>query len=210
MGWSKIIAPIQDGDLVVGTLLAHNTTLLIKWWWRLMNEKRSLWKVVIESIHNLYNTSTPYMEKKTSNGVRCNTSKAVKSIYKLNIDSMEIFNFIPGYGVKIVFWKDAWCGKVPFQTKFSHLYSLESIKCCLLEDHISRNGFSWMWRYKPIGVVALKELHQIYIKISNLKTEYTSMYDFNFTLNSEWDYIVNAMRMLLKSKMILFKGKYIC
>ncbi|KAL7599579.1 hypothetical protein Lser_V15G26444 [Lactuca serriola] len=105
--WSKVIAPISDGGLGIGSLFAQNTALLVKWWWRMMNEKDSLWKMVIDSIHNLHNKPASYIARKSTNGVWCNISKAVKSISNLNIDANEIFKLILGSGVKIMFWKDS-------------------------------------------------------------------------------------------------------
>lgn len=99
---------------------------------------------------------------------------------------------------------------MPFQTKFPHLYSLESVKCCLLEDRLSNNGFSWMWRYEPTGTTELNKLRQIYKHIGLMNTECASKYGFSFCLNSNGDYTVNAMRSLIESKLILSKGKSIC
>lgn len=42
--WSKINASIVDGGFGVSTLKVQNLALLVKWSWRLMNEKWSLWK----------------------------------------------------------------------------------------------------------------------------------------------------------------------
>lgn len=43
--WSKILAPVSDGGLGVGTPKAQNIAL-VKWWWRPMNEQGSLWKLL--------------------------------------------------------------------------------------------------------------------------------------------------------------------
>lgn len=90
-----------------------------------MNKNESLWKEVIVNIHNLHNKPTSYISKKSSNGVWCNITKEIKSIKNLDIDGNDIFSFSPGLGVKIMFGKDTWCGNIPFQTKFPHLYMIE-------------------------------------------------------------------------------------
>lgn len=93
--WSIVIAPKSEGGLGVGSLFAQNITLLIKWWWRIMNDKGSLWKSVIVSIHNLYNKPASYIARKTSNGVWCNISKAVRALDSLHMDCKDIFSLTP-------------------------------------------------------------------------------------------------------------------
>ena len=156
--WSKVIVPKSEGGLGVGSLFAQNIALLIKWWWRIMNDKGSLWKGVIMSIHNLYNKLASYIARKTSNGVWCNISKAVRALDSLHIDCKDIFALTPGSDVNILFWKDSWCSNIPFHLKFPHLYSIETDKNCLLGDRISSNGFSWMWRFEPTSSEELSEL----------------------------------------------------
>lgn len=81
MEWSKVIAPIFDGGLGIGSLLAQNIALLIKWWRRMMNEKDSLWKMVIDSIHNLYNKLlTIYLRQMWHVGVFGSKSKVTWSV----------------------------------------------------------------------------------------------------------------------------------
>lgn len=43
----------SNDSLGLGTLIAQNLSLLIKWWSRIMNEVDSFWKMVTMSIHNL-------------------------------------------------------------------------------------------------------------------------------------------------------------
>lgn len=84
--------------------------------------------------------------------------KGVNSINNFNIDKNEIFTLIPGSGVKILFWKDAWCVITSFQIKFPHLYLIDSVELCLLVDRLSINGFSWMWKFEPTCAIELNDL----------------------------------------------------
>lgn len=68
-----------------------------------MNEKKGLWGDVIVSIHNLFNKPASYLVEKSSNGVRCNISKEVRSIESVQIYWTNIFALIPGSDVKIMF-----------------------------------------------------------------------------------------------------------
>ncbi|KAL7587442.1 hypothetical protein Lser_V15G40495 [Lactuca serriola] len=168
---------LGEGGLGVGSLLAQNIALLIKWWWRFMNDKGSFWKEVIMSIHNLYNKPAIYIARKTTNGIWCDISKAVKSIEKLHIDHKDIFALTP-----------------------------ETVKNCRLEDRFSGIGFSWMWRHEPTSDIELKELLELYLDIGNMTIEKNSKYGFRFILNPTGEYIVKIMRKLLESKLIPFKG----
>ncbi|KAL7609904.1 hypothetical protein Lser_V15G12120 [Lactuca serriola] len=156
--------------------------------------------------YNLYNKPAIYIARKTTNGVWCNISKAVKSIEKLHIDRKDIFALTPGLQSNILFWKDIWCSNIPFHIKFPHLFALETVKNYRLEDRFYGIGFSWMWRHEPTGDIELKELLELYLDISNMTIEKNSKYGFRFILNPTGEYIVKIMRKLLESKLISFKG----
>lgn len=133
-----------------------------------MNEKDGLWRDVIVSIHNLYNKPTSYIARKSWSGVCSNISMAFRSIELFQLDWKDIFALIPGSEVKIILWRDPWCNNTPFQTKFPHLYALETVKNYLLGGRLSINGFSWMWRSEPTGPEELNELWKLYMDIENM------------------------------------------
>ncbi|GJS46790.1 RNA-directed DNA polymerase, eukaryota, reverse transcriptase zinc-binding domain protein [Tanacetum coccineum] len=51
VAWDKVVSPRNKGGLGIGSLVASNNSLLIKWWWHFRNEGTSLWCNVIRSIH---------------------------------------------------------------------------------------------------------------------------------------------------------------
>ncbi|GJY20173.1 hypothetical protein Tco_0392739 [Tanacetum coccineum] len=51
VSWSKVIAPLNQGGLNIGSLSISNQGLLAKWWWRFAIENTSLWCNIIRSIH---------------------------------------------------------------------------------------------------------------------------------------------------------------
>nr|KAJ0221987.1 hypothetical protein LSAT_V11C200089580 [Lactuca sativa] len=157
-----------------------------------MNEKNSLWRGVIVSIHNLLNKPASYMARKSLNRVWCNISKVVRAIKTLHIDWTNIFFLIPG--------------KTHFSTKFPNLYALETFKCCSLGVRLSTNGFSWMWRFEPTGSDALNELLLLYTDIGSLNFDVKSTFGFSFLLNPNGEFTVNRMRKFLESKLNLYKG----
>lgn len=209
VNWTKIIAPIADGGLGIGTLKAQNLSLLIKWWWRLLNDKKSLWKDTITGIHKLNNKPANFIAGKTSRGVWCNIAKAVNHLQTINIDHTTLFRLIPGSNVKILFWKDIWCGNIPFQLKFPTLYNLEKIKCCTLLDRFSVNGFTWNWKHPLSNLNELDEILSLYRDIESLDGLVPSNYGFRFLPSSSGDYLVSSMRKIIDSKFILYKGPVI-
>lgn len=129
-----------------------------------INEKGSLWKSVINSIHNLMKKLATYIARKTSNGVWCYFHKVVITLGKVGVDSQHIFQLTPGLDVKILFWKDGWCGSTLFQQNFPNLYKF--VKCCLLTDRLSSDGFSWRWTHiAPSTSLGLHESLQLYKNI---------------------------------------------
>jgi len=59
--WEVMQKPKKFGGLGVGDLLLKNTALLFKWWWRYACEEGSLWRKVVNSIHNEDLTLLPTM-----------------------------------------------------------------------------------------------------------------------------------------------------
>jgi hypothetical protein len=46
--WDRICKPKENGGLEIRDLRIFNIALLGKWWWRIRNEKESLWFKVLE------------------------------------------------------------------------------------------------------------------------------------------------------------------
>ncbi|GJR33682.1 putative RNA-directed DNA polymerase, eukaryota, reverse transcriptase zinc-binding domain protein [Tanacetum coccineum] len=47
IAWDKVISPLNQGGLGIGSLKISNQSLLAKWWWRFLNEENALWRKVI-------------------------------------------------------------------------------------------------------------------------------------------------------------------
>ena len=50
--WEVVQRPKKSRGLGAGDLLLKNAALLFKWWWRYSCEEGSLWRKVVNSIHN--------------------------------------------------------------------------------------------------------------------------------------------------------------
>ena len=51
IAWDKTLNSLENGGLGIGSLKAHNLSLLAKWWWSFRKEKSTLWKHVIMDFH---------------------------------------------------------------------------------------------------------------------------------------------------------------
>jgi hypothetical protein len=51
--WDRICKPKENGGLEIRDLRIFNIALLRKWWWRIRNEKESLWYKVLERKLNM-------------------------------------------------------------------------------------------------------------------------------------------------------------
>ena len=69
VAWDRVLADKSDGGLGVGSIQSLNFGLLVKWWWRLKNEKNSFWARVIQGIHNLSNKPFDYLSRQNDSRV---------------------------------------------------------------------------------------------------------------------------------------------
>lgn len=166
----------------------------------------ALWKEVVVSIHNLGNKPATYIAKRVLNGVWCNISKAVHGIAEIGLDHRNLFSLVPGSGIKILFWKDIWCGNSTLQSRFPNLYDLESSKRCRLNDRVSVAGFNGAWKKAPNNTNCLQELLQLYRDIAAIPITPPSPFGFRFTPNEDGRFTVNRMRELVDSASIQYIG----
>ena len=51
--WSDIEIPRELGGLGVGNIMHKNLILLFKWWWRFSESDNTLWKIILQSVHEI-------------------------------------------------------------------------------------------------------------------------------------------------------------
>nr|GEX96867.1 RNA-directed DNA polymerase, eukaryota [Tanacetum cinerariifolium] len=51
IAWDKVIAPLDQGGINIGSLKVFNQAMLSKWWWHFLNEENAFWRKIIISIH---------------------------------------------------------------------------------------------------------------------------------------------------------------
>nr|KAJ0197319.1 hypothetical protein LSAT_V11C700352930 [Lactuca sativa] len=130
--WNKVVTSKSNDSLGLGTLIAQNLSLLIKWWSRIMNEVDSFWKMVTMSIHNLEKKPASYIAQKTSNSVWCNVFKAVKRF------------FLP-FPVLV---STSYFGKIgDVRIHIARIYSMNNMRMLIDSKSILTNGPSVFWSW---------------------------------------------------------------
>lgn len=119
-----MVAPKSEGGLGVGSIRALNMSLIVKWWWRLKEEKESLWGLVIKGIHNLHNKSHDYLYNSNFSGVRNNIVSMKKDLLKYGLEIRDVFKLQVKSGVNTQFWTDKWLGLENLKNKFPALYEI--------------------------------------------------------------------------------------
>ena len=136
IAWDKVIAPLDQGGLNIGSLRVHDQCMLAKWWWRFLTEGDSLWCNVIKSIHGpqggLHNASSI----KSKSGPWFQIAKLNGDLNDIGIDLHSIFKRKVGNGESTFFWTDKWVGNSPLCYTFPRLYRLETNQQCKVSDRV--------------------------------------------------------------------------
>ena len=124
--WEVIQKPRTKGGLGVTDCTIKNATLLFKWWWRYASEEGSLWRRIVDLIHDDDITILPNLSARKITGT-LNDIKRLATIE--NPVSQAFFQHIKmqvGDGIRVRFWKDLWTGDTTLQNAFSSLYRVSS------------------------------------------------------------------------------------
>ncbi|GLT57088.1 hypothetical protein SLA2020_300870 [Shorea laevis] len=142
----------SEGGLGVRNLESFNKALLGKWKWRILREKKALWRKVI---FELYGS----VRKRGWEGCIQNEKGSVwwKELWKLErVDSINMewirdgFIRKVGEGKETLFWEEVWIGNVSLREKFPRLYSLATNKQATIAE-VGRSRecegkWGWEWR----------------------------------------------------------------
>ncbi|KAL9665841.1 hypothetical protein QQ045_000162 [Rhodiola kirilowii] len=125
--WEKVQKPKPFGGLGIQGMAEKNSSLLARWWWRLVSSRDGLWrkmileKYIIKDCHNLKE-----MEFKV-----LNTSKSWRDILGVVKENSEVglafregTNVKLGKGNMLRFWEDTWLGDSPLKVQYKKLWSL--------------------------------------------------------------------------------------
>lgn len=143
VAWDKVTSPICKGGLGLSKLKKSNEALIAKWLWRYRNEKNSLWRNVIESIHDTKKCWSSIPSRRNYSSVWVNIVKAINKIKVGNTDLNQMFKDSCGNGRDIRFWLDSWAGSNSFKERFPALFKRENDKKCRVSERycIENKGF---------------------------------------------------------------------
>ncbi|GKE10842.1 putative RNA-directed DNA polymerase, eukaryota, reverse transcriptase zinc-binding domain protein [Tanacetum coccineum] len=108
IAWDKVISPLKDGGLDIGSLRVSNLSLLAKWWWRFLCETSAWYQI----------------------------AKLNQDLTSYGIDLHTLFRLKIGNGESTCFWKDVWVGNSPLCNAFPRLFRLELHPLCRICDRV--------------------------------------------------------------------------
>ncbi|GJT05143.1 putative RNA-directed DNA polymerase, eukaryota, reverse transcriptase zinc-binding domain protein [Tanacetum coccineum] len=136
IAWDKVISPLKDGGLDIGSLRVSNLSLLAKWWWRFLCETSSIWASIIKSIHGQHGGLQDISTIRNKSGAWYQIAKLNQDLTSYGIDLHTLFRLKIGNGESTSFWKDVWVGNSPLCNAFPRLFRLELHPLCRVCDRV--------------------------------------------------------------------------
>ncbi|GJV29188.1 hypothetical protein Tco_1385636 [Tanacetum coccineum] len=125
IAWDKVIMPLDQGGLKIGSLKVFNQTMLSKWWWRFLNEDNAFWRKIIISIHGDQGGLSTGSFSPYKMGPWYQIVKLKDDILSYGITLPSLFKRKIGNGLPTKFWLDSWIGGPPVCNSFLRLFRLE-------------------------------------------------------------------------------------
>ncbi|KAJ0667015.1 putative RNA-directed DNA polymerase [Helianthus annuus] len=165
VSWDLVASPKDKGGLGLNKLSNINKAMLFKWAWRYKTEKGRLWVKVVDSFHSKGSGWSFLPVKKSAGGV---WSNIVAVVNKPLQDGSTVRNFFKsniGRGDNTLFWLDPWLRNIPLKDCFPHLFALEVVKTCSVEERLSGN---WLWRHDPDQEEEAAELAELCAAVADV------------------------------------------
>ena len=143
--WEIVQQPKCKCGLGVGDLVIKNTALLFKWWWRYASEENSLWRKVVQSIHNEDAAILPSPSLSKIPGTWHSIKKTLLEQKPATQLFFQHLKLSVGNGNKIRFWEDQWAGNFSLKEKFPSLFRLSTQKSAMVSAMGWFEGTLWKW-----------------------------------------------------------------
>ncbi|GAU24549.1 hypothetical protein TSUD_148900 [Trifolium subterraneum] len=205
--WSVVCKAKKKGGLGVRDVGIVNLSLLAKWWWRLLQPGRSLWKEVLVAI---YGEHILHRVDWGESRIPSSASRWWKDICALD-KVVESKNWLVesmarkiGNGNATYFWTSWWIGDAPLAVVFPRLYSLSNQKDYMVGDVWENLGdsrgwtFSWrrdLFQWECDLAVHLREILEAVV-LSEEDDSWTWKPDQDgvFTVNSAYKFLCEELR----------------
>ncbi|GJT62825.1 RNA-directed DNA polymerase, eukaryota [Tanacetum coccineum] len=158
--WNNVLTDKKRGGLGVSSLFALNRGLMIKWVWKFLSQKDSLWTKVIVAIHGV---GGKIHSEWTSTGKSCWLS-ILSEVRSLQRKGMYVFDYLThkmGNGESTKFWLDHWHTGGIFKDIFPRLYALESSKEVTVSSKIGDTSLVCSFSRIPRGGYRAKSIRQL-------------------------------------------------
>ena len=144
--WADIQLPREMGGLGVGNIMHRNLVLLFKWWWRFSESDNTLWKRILQSVHNIKGvkaSSESFLKVREGSWAQMLSNEQETANIRMIVEEGMLLTV--GGGNSILFWHDKWCESGILKTSFPRLFSLSSQKNSLINQMRQWNGNIWIW-----------------------------------------------------------------
>jgi hypothetical protein len=119
VNWHRVCTPIKAGALGVRNVIKFNQALLLKWMWRFVQGRETLWKSVIDVKYGSVRGGWCSLPTAGSYGV------SVWNYIRRGWDTFAKYVRLEvGDGYHVRFWHDLWCGGRPLKLCYPFLYTL--------------------------------------------------------------------------------------
>ncbi|PSR84913.1 Endonuclease [Actinidia chinensis var. chinensis] len=143
LSWETVIRRKEAGGLGIKQLLAHNSALLAKWWWRFGSEKNALWYKVIAAKYGY--SCDQWLPSLPNTGSPSPLWSAICSLGSRDPIVLDLlqqgFQIRLRDGARTKFWEDSWCGGRPLKEEFPRLFLISTNKTTKVKDLFVESEF---------------------------------------------------------------------
>ena len=147
--WSDIELPREMGGIWVGNIMHKNLILLFKWWWRFSESGNTLWKRILQSVHDISRA------KASSETFRKVKDGTWSFLLRNDSDTSRIRSIIEegmiicvGNENSVRFRHDRWCEAGILKSLFPRLFALSLQKNLLISQMGEWIEDSWAWNIR--------------------------------------------------------------
>nr|GEX99346.1 RNA-directed DNA polymerase, eukaryota, reverse transcriptase zinc-binding domain protein [Tanacetum cinerariifolium] len=198
LNWNNVLMSKDRGGLRVSSLYAINRGLLVKWVWRFVSQRDSLWARSIKAIHgSLFQSG--FQVKKGHNSCWRSIIKEVESLSKKGIHVLNYLRIKLGDGKSSKFWCDSWSDEGVLKDMFPRVYALESCKNITIADKVRQENPYQTFRRTPRGGVEQEQFQHV----DRFLARWWKVSIENFDCYDEWLEWIDSIRMSKKTKIMM-------
>ncbi|GAU29337.1 hypothetical protein TSUD_227080 [Trifolium subterraneum] len=228
--WDSVCLNKKNGGLGVRRLREFNFSLLGKWIWRILEEKDSLWKQVLQAKYDQEGGRIRFVEGVGSCWWR--SLNHIRTGVGLLDPRWLVDNIVRkvGDGRNTLFWKDNWLDDGPVERSFSRLYALAENKLVTVADMCDLgwgpNGEGWRWRRglraweEDLVKECITRLSNVFMQVTeqdkwvwklhpsscyNVKSAYSYLTESDVHLNEDYNRFMRVKSLPLKVNLFMWR-----